>query len=354
MKQFVHGVAIVAGMPFGTFLGATREQNEPRTGAFDSIDEGLFISVHGLDQWIAIRTRDRRNPVLLVLAGPGVAMSVMAPFFAPWETDFTIVQWDPPGAGATQSKNGDARTGALSFDRLARDGVAVVAAVRQRLHVRRVIVLALSGGTIVGLKMVKVRADLFSAYVGSGQIVTWSGQMALSYARVLERARAMKDEKAVAELEAIGPPPYKDAATDAIESKYASALTAAEQAALAALDPAVMAAVRTPPVDARYLAKGIPPVDNRGQAMIAYTKLRDELVAFDAGALGLRFDVPMFFFQGDEDAYTVTSEVERYAAEIQAPKKEVVLIKGGGHSSFFMRDEFHALLAKYVRPIAVE
>src|SRR5438094_314593 len=113
----------------------------------------------------------------------------------------------PPCAGATQSKNGDERTGRISFDRLARDGVAVVETARERLHTKKVIVLALSGGTIVGLNMVNQRPDLFSAYVGSGQIVDWARQAALSYARVLERARTAKDAKAVAELEAIGPPP---------------------------------------------------------------------------------------------------------------------------------------------------
>ena len=78
MKDLVYGlVVLAAAMPF-------------RPGP-ESIDEGFFVPIHGLEQWITIRGRDRRNPVLLVLAGPGVAMSVMAPFFAPWEEDFTIV-----------------------------------------------------------------------------------------------------------------------------------------------------------------------------------------------------------------------------------------------------------------------
>jgi pimeloyl-ACP methyl ester carboxylesterase len=323
------------------------------TAGSESIDEGLFLRIHGIDQWITIRGQDRTNPLLVIVTGPGVAMSVMAPFFAPWEQDFTIVQWDQPGAGATQAKNGDERTGALSFDRLARDGLAVFESLREGLRAKKVIVLALSGGTIVGLKMIKLRPDLFSAYVGSGQVVNWSRQMTSSYARVLERARMTNDVKAVAELEAIGPPPYRDAATDAVESKYASALTAAEQAAVAALAPSVMAAVRSPRADARHAAKDLPRLDNRTQSMVTYTKLRDELVAFDARALGLSFEVPMFFLQGEQDAYTVTSEVEAYAADIQAPRKELVLIGGAGHSPFFLGNEFLRLLTKYVRPVAM-
>ena len=50
--------------------------------------------------------------------------------------------------------------------------------------------------------------------------------------------------------------------------------------------------------------------------------------------------------ESEEDAYTVTSEVEAYAAEIQAPR-ELELIEGGGHSSFFFRNQFLRLLTEY-------
>lgn len=43
---------------------------------------------------------------------------------------------------------------------------------------------------------------------------------------------------------------------------------------------------------------------------------------------------------------------ERYVAEIDAPTKMLVLMKGGGHSSMFMRGEFLALLHAHVRELA--
>jgi pimeloyl-ACP methyl ester carboxylesterase len=320
-----------------------------------SIDEGLFVPIHGVEQWVTIRGGDRENPVLLVISGPGAALSRMAPFFAPWERDFTLVQWDQPGAGATQARNGDAGTGPLTLDRIIRDGLAVTEFVRRHVPADRVSVLALSAGSIIGLQMIKRRPDLFAAYAGSGQVVDWARQDALSYVMLLAEARAAPDQKArqaVAELEQIGPPPYQDAATDAVKSKYAGALTPAEQAVFAALDPAVMAAVKAPPAGARHVAAGLPLLDPRALAMAAYEKLRSELLAFDARRLGMGFEIPMFFFQGDRDAFTVTSEVQAYAAEIRAPRKRVVLIPGGGHSAFFLRDELLALLNQHLRPLA--
>jgi pimeloyl-ACP methyl ester carboxylesterase len=313
-----------------------------------SIDEGLFVTIGGLDQWVTIRGRDANNPVLLLISGPGAAFSSMARFFAPWERDFTLVQWDQPGAGATHAKNDDVGTGPLSVDRLVRDGLEIGEFVSRRVHAGKIAVLGISGGSIIALTMMKQRPTSFFAYVGTGQIVDWARQEALSYALILARARAAGDAPAIAELEAIGAPPYADVTADAIKAKYANALTPAEQIAVAALmDPA-----NAPTADARYVPRGLPAQDVRAVALAAYTKMRGEIVAFDARRLGPDFAVPMFFFQGDHDAFTVTSDVEAYAAEIRAPKKAFALIEGGGHSAVFMRDEFLGLLTRFVRPLA--
>lgn len=320
-----------------------------------NVDEGLFVSIHGADQWVTIRGRDTNNPVLLLISGAGAAFSAMAPLFAAWERDFSVVQWDQPAAGATHARNGARHAGELTVERLARDGIAVTQFVCERLGTEKVVLIGISGGSMVGLRMVKQRPDLFCAYVGSGQIVDWARQDAASYRMVLAQARAADNPAAVAELQQLGPPPYADAATDAIKSKYASAMTPAERAAFGAVDPAVMAAVQSPQADARYIAKDLKVSDVRTLAMAAYTAMRDEIVAFDARRLGLDFDVPMFFFQGDHDAYTVTSEVQVYESEIRAPKKMLVVIEGGGHSCLmFMRDEFLALLVRFVRPLATQ
>ena len=316
-----------------------------------SIEEGLFVEINGIPQWLTLRGSDGRNPALLILSGAGTALSRMAPFFAPWEQEFTLVQWDQPGAGATQAKNGEAGTGPLTVDRITADAITVAEFARQHLRTEKIAVLGISGGSIIGLKAVKQRPELFSAYVGTGQGVNWLRQEQLGYALVLEQARAADDQSAIAELEKIGAPPYKDAATDAIKSRHCGALTPAEQSYLASLDPAIMAAVRTPPAGASWIAPGLAGTDPRATAMAAYEKLRGDIFAFNAYELGISFEVAMFFFQGDRDTYTVTSEVEAYAAKIQAPQKLFVKIPGGGHSAFFLRDAFLCLLDSHVRAV---
>lgn len=310
-------------------------------GAPLRVDEGLFVQVHGVEQWITLRGDNRRNPALLVLSGPGVAFSRLAPLFAPWEADFTLVQWDQPGAGATFARNGEAGTGPLSLARLVRDAAAVIEAVRARLGVEKLVVLGISGGSVVGLTLAGERPDLVTTYVGTGQFTHYGRQDALSYALVLKQTRANKDDAAVAELEALGPPPWPDATSDAVVSKYAGALTPAEQAAFG---PAVMAAIASPPVGAAYVARGLPEIDQRAQGLAAYTALRNDLKVFDAARLGSSFEVPVLFIQGADDRYSVTAEVEAYARTLHAPRKAFVTLKGGGHSCVFMPDVFLAAL----------
>jgi pimeloyl-ACP methyl ester carboxylesterase len=311
-------------------------------------DEGMFVRVNDVEQWITIRGAKRTNPVLFMISGPGVSFSRLAPFFAHWERDYTLAQWDQPGAGATASLNGD-KQGTISFERITRDGLAVAEFIRSHLQADRLVLLGISGGSIVGLKMVTRRPDLFAAYVGTGQIVDWPRQEALSYEMLMAQARARGDQTAVAELTAIGPPPYDDVAKDMVKSKYASALTAAEQAVFAGLDPSVTEAMRTPPPHATYVPRGLPAVDQRTQSLAVYRALRPEMVAFDARAMGVDYPLPMFFIQGEQDAYTVTSEVQAYCQELRAPAKQVVIVEGGGHSAVFLRDPFLVALNRVLR-----
>jgi len=322
--------------------GPTARQHAAR------IDEGAFVPILGLDHWLTLRGDDRTNPALLVLGGPGVGLSAFAPLFAAWERQFTVVQWDQPGCGATHAKNGEARTGALTIERLVRDAIAVAGHARDRLGKKRVVLLGGSAGSMLALTIASRRPDLVSACVCTGAFVDWPRQDAASYALVLARARAAHDDAAVAELERIGPPPYRDTGTDAIKSKYAGAFTPAEAAAIAAVRPAL----ESPPADATYVAHGLVLGDPRALATAAYDQLRAEIVTFDARRLGRSFRVPVFFFQGEHDAYSVTDAVRDYVAWIDAPRKLLAVVPGAGHSLMFAAELLQELLLAHVRPIA--
>jgi pimeloyl-ACP methyl ester carboxylesterase len=295
------------------------------------IDEGFFLDVGGVRQWVAVRGSDAANPALLVLPGAGAGLAAAAPFFSPWEGDFTLVHWDPPGGGYTAAAN-HADPTPLSYQRIANDGVAVVEAVKARCGLERLAVAATSGGTIAALKMVRARPDLFCAYIGNGQVVKRAAQERLSHQLVLARARAAGDLATVATLGTAGEPPYANIAADLAKSVYANAPTPAE-----APDWGVLM-TRTPPAPcARHAPAGVVPGDPMTTAFRAFQATSAELAAFDARTLGLEFDLPMHIIQGADDIHTVTSEVVAWAEEIQAPAKSLALIPDAGHLSFFWR-----------------
>lgn len=324
-------------------------QNIPSRG----IEEAMFVEINGQQQWITIRGCDRNNPALLIVGGPGAPFSLWAPFFQPWEQYFTLVQWDQPGAGATYGLHGEAGLEPFSLDRISTDATAVADYVRRYLGIDRLVYFGMSGGTAVGLMAVLQKSGLFEAYVGSGQFVHWSRQARLSYELVLARARSDGDTGGVRELEQIGPPPYAGIEAEVIKSKYAGRPTPAEQAAMAAIEPDVLAAMRSLPADsdASYIAPGIEYSEPIPLATRMFDRLRPEFYAFDAWELGTAFDLPVIFIQGDLDYYSVTSEVEKYFVEITAPYKRLKILAGAGHGSLYMRDALLAALVEELQAI---
>ena len=285
------------------------------------IEDGDWLDVGGRRHWVAVRGQDRGNPALLFVGGAGAAFSAVAPYFAPWERDFTLIHWDQPGAGFTGGSP-------VTYGELGRLCAGVAAAAAARFGLLRPVLLATSGGTVTALLAAHARPEVFTAYVGTGQVVNRAAQEAASYAMVLARARAAGDAAAVAELEGVGPPPYAQVIGDLVKSKYANAPTpaeAAEWAELTGLGP--------PKPGAKHAPGAAAVGDPRAASFAAYMATRDELAAFDARALG-RLSIPMHVIQGEDDAHTTTPHVVDWAGEVGA---SLSLIPGAGHLSVFLR-----------------
>lgn len=65
------------------------------------------LRIGGIDQWVSVRSRDLRNPVLLVLhGGPGwVTMPTSWYVSHGWDEFFTVIHWDQRGSGKTYVAN---------------------------------------------------------------------------------------------------------------------------------------------------------------------------------------------------------------------------------------------------------
>ena len=98
----------------------------------------------------------------------------------------------------------------MTLDRMTQDGIELTEYLCKHLGKRKVILVAHSFGTILGLRMIREKPDLFFAYVGTGQVADETQNYAMAYEALLKKARAAGNQQAFDELKSIGPPPYAD------------------------------------------------------------------------------------------------------------------------------------------------
>lgn len=295
------------------------------------IHEDRYVTIGGVEQWLQIRGKDKANPVLLVVhGGPGSPYSLFTPVLLEWERHFTVVHWDRRGCGKTLRRNGRPPAAELTFDRLVDDGIEVAEHLCRSLRQDRVMLMAGSLGTLVGLPMAHRRPDLFSAYIGTDFYVNMLDNERIGRRETLERLRASGNRRGVAALERIGDDPASwnvkqwgtrmqwSMATDPVSPNVIFKL----------IFPLLLRNPDYSLIDAWHWLKGFGDVRD---AMF------DQFMAFDARHLGTTFTIPFYLLQGAQDVVTLTAPAIEFYDQVQAPAKQLRLIEGASHFCAFTR-----------------
>jgi len=311
----------------------------------DGVDEASYVSIGGIEQWITIRGQDRANPVLLFLhGGPGdVTNPWTFALFSPWEERFTVVQWDQRGAGRTLRRTGPGVAPTMTVNRMAQDGIEVAEYLRTHLQKDKIIVVAHSFGSILGLRMVRARPDLFHAYVGTGQVADEQRNYSVAYDALLGKAQATANQQALDDLHRVGPPPYKSGEGYRVQRKWANRFEGADQFLLGTIGLTLVA----PGNSVQDMNDDADGQELSGERLVPQT------ASLEQKDLGLNFAVPIFFLQGMEDFTTPTELARRYLSSIKAPRKEFVALKGGHFAVFMNSSQFLEVLIKLVRPLGL-
>jgi pimeloyl-ACP methyl ester carboxylesterase len=302
-----------------------------------AIKESMYVRIGGIDQWLQIRGDDTANPVLLWLnGGPGSSTISSTYLYRPWEHQFTVVMWDQRGEGKTFEKSGESGAGPMTIDQMASDGIEVAQYLAKRLHKRNIVLLGHSWGSILGIHMVVRRPDLFSAYVGTGQVVKLHRQFEAGYPMLLQRASSISEARR--ELEKIGPPPWNTGDAYQVVNKWAGDLDPPEKANASSPMPSNMEPMPS------YVMAG---------AQFSGRALFDAIGQVDMDRFATHFSIPIIFIQGSDDLLTTTSVVRAYFERIVAPTKYFVELPGTGHLAIFRDpDAFLAQMVLKVRPLA--
>jgi proline iminopeptidase len=174
----------------------------------DGIDTRAAVPINGTMQWITVRGRDLRNPILLFIHGGPAApeMPTSWTFQNDWEDFFTVVQWDQRGAGKTYNANDPVKTApTLTVAQMQQDADAMVRYLRAAYHKDKIFVLGHSWGSFLGLSLAHRHPEWLYAYVGIGQMIDSAESERLDYDATLKKAEDAHNAQAVKELRGIAP-----------------------------------------------------------------------------------------------------------------------------------------------------
>lgn len=317
----------------------------------NGIEKSATVRIGGIDQFISIRGRDRRNPIMLVLhGGPGFPETPLA-----WwntrdlEEYFTVVHWDQRGAGKTYLLNDPAAVApTMNAARFVDDVEELVAQLRQNYRRDRIFVLGHSWGSYIGLLFAQRRPQWLHAYIGVGQATNTPESERRGYVHALNAAKRAADAKAIAELESIAPyaAPGQPIPLQhvVIERRWSDHFGGA----MAYRDHQTndVAAALSPD----YSDEEAPHIyDGNGYSQ---DFLFAPVLAVDLSSV-TRLGCPLILLEGRHDR-TVNSEVAyEWFGHVRAPQKHFVWFEDSGHE--VMSEEPGKVLVsllKYARPIA--
>lgn len=296
----------------------------------NGIDEAKAIDIGGIRQWITVRGRDRRNPILLVLHGGPAAPDLPNRYLFErhWNDYFTVAEWDQRGAGKTYLLNDPKKIApTMNRARMVQDAEELVAYLRETYAKERIFVLGHSWGTILGLNLAQRRPDWLYAYIGVGQIINMREAERIAYDWVMNTARKAADADAVKELEATAPYPEPDGALPLekinVERKWSvryGGLTYGRQT-YGFWENAEKISPDYTETDFKAIDAG---------SAFSLPKLLPEMAATDFTKL-TRLNCPLLIFAGRYDYTTPSQPVQQWFERVEAPSKRWVWFENSAH-----------------------
>lgn len=323
-----------------------------------AVDEGRYVSIGGIDQWITIRGSDLTKPMILFLhGGPGSVMSPYDAIYRDWQKDFVLVNWDQRGAGRTFGRNAPDAVdedywieNPLTLEQMTADGIALAEYLLDAFGKEKIILIGTSWGSVPGVNMALRHPDLFYAYIGHSQFVSASAGLQQAYAQVTEMASRAGDKASQDRLKSIGAPPYDDARKVGqlirVIKKYEAANAAPAPESWWRLSKEYNN--ETDSLD-RANGDDYSFIHYAGHKALGIKPMSAD-IDFMSG--GLNFKIPVYLIQGEHDILTPKVITERYFRKINAPEKKLIVVPDAAHGhNLSVVEAQHNVLMKYVLPL---
>lgn len=300
-----------------------------RIVAPSGVQESYKASIGGIDQWINARGQDRSNPVILfVHGGPASPLTpTLWQFQRPLEEYFTMVNWDQRAAGKTYGETDpDSIADTIHIARYVDDAIEVAEFVARRYGKKKLILMAHSWGTIIGMQAALKRPDLFHVYVGIGQVINTRDNERISFDYGLAQAKSHANTAAVRELAAIAPYPGEQPITR--ERIVTARKWAQYYGGLTAYRETSNYFFRAPLLSPEYDAAQVCAVDQGN--VFTLGRVLPEFLAVDLKPVK-SFPIPVLMFMGRHDYTTPSEPTDAWLNNVKAPYKRGIWFEHSAH-----------------------
>ena len=280
-----------------------------------------------MDQWLILRGQDVNKPVLLFLSGgPGASEAGrVLRFNQELEKHFVVAIWEQRGCGKSYPSLNPKSD--LTVEQYVSDIIELTDLLRARFDEQKIYLVGHSWGSIIGVRAVQERPDLFHAYIGTAQMVDVSETDQMIYEMVMEHSQKTGDTQFVETLEKQGPPPYfgkspiKPYATLFGREYAIFEVPNIKDPEYRADGDAMMLMLKQPEygwLDRVYYLLGLMNTFN-----VVYPQLQEMDFRQDA----THFDLPVYLILGRHDMNNPSQIPEEYFNLIQAPSKQLYLLR---------------------------
>lgn len=327
-------VAIIVGLLIALIIiiGIARisTYSSNHINTVNGIDEGVYVTLGGQEQYLLIRGKDIDNPVIIWLhggpAGPDAYTNYV--FQQQLIDSYTFVNWDQRGCGRTFFRNidRDPNNETATFEQTQIDLDELVNYLCERFKKDKVIIIGHSYGTAVGSQYAIAHPDEVAAYIGVGQLVSFDSEI-YSYEDALQKAIANGDDTSAMEFA------YQEFLDDKTLTSMLSLRSQVSRYHISekADNNTPWHAIKSPYMgidDIRWFLKQA----GSTEGFIALNQnLFDYIMLVDVREYGMNYQVPVGFISGSDDWTTPVKYTSDYYDLITAPEKQIQLINGCGH-----------------------
>jgi len=292
------------------------------------IAELTKIKLGASEQWILIRSENTDNPIILfVHGGPGTSqLTLMRHNTLPIEKYFTVVNWDQRGAG--KSYNAIKDKSRMNLEQFVSDINELSDYLIKRFNKRKIILVGHSWGSAISALAVSKRPELYSSYIGIGQVSNVLESEKISYEWTHQQASKANDASSVKKLTEMGNPPYsgdwlrKFLTQRRIVGKYGGEYYGSKSGAFIVVLKSLIWSTEYTFADRINFFKGI---------MESLKLLNPELMKVNLFEQVPELKVPVWFMLGRHDLEVPSVLSAKYFDAITAPEKTLYWFENSSH-----------------------